>query len=63
MHRYDMYMCITESLCYILKLTQHCKSTILQLKKKVSPGTKTPYQALHTTAKQKQKVRVETGLR
>ena len=25
-------ICITESLCYTLKLTQHCKSTILQYK-------------------------------
>ena len=27
-----MYVCITESLCYTLEI-QHCKSTILQLKK------------------------------
>ena len=27
-------MCITESLCIHLKLTQYCKSTILQFKKK-----------------------------
>ena len=28
-------MCITESLCYTPE-TQHCKSTVLQLKKKKS---------------------------
>ena len=28
-----IYMCITESLCYTPE-TQHCKSTVLQLKKK-----------------------------
>ena len=30
-----IYMCITESLCYTPE-TQHCKSTVLQLKKKKS---------------------------
>ena len=27
-----IYICITESLCLHLKLTQHCKLTIVQLK-------------------------------
>ena len=31
--REQIYVCITESLFLHLKLTQHCKSTILQLKK------------------------------
>ena len=30
----NIYICITESLAVHQKLTQHCKSTILQLKKK-----------------------------
>ena len=30
------YVCITESLCCILKLRQYCKSTILQFKKESS---------------------------
>ena len=29
----NRYMCTTESLCYMPELTQHCKSTILQLRK------------------------------
>ena len=32
----DMYVCITEWLCCIPKLTQHCKSTLLQFFKKES---------------------------
>ena len=30
----DVYVCKTESLCCTVKLTQRCKSTILQFKKK-----------------------------
>ena len=33
--RIDIHICITESLCIHLKLTQHCKSTILQCKIKI----------------------------
>ena len=30
----DIYECISDSLCLQQKLTQHCKATILQLRKK-----------------------------
>ena len=32
----NTYICITESLCHILETTQHCKSTLLQLKKSLT---------------------------
>ena len=32
----DIYECISDSLCLQQKLTQHCKATILQLRKKTT---------------------------
>ena len=33
-YKKELYICITESLCCTAVITQHCKSTILQFKKK-----------------------------